>query len=470
MGFFSVAEVVGFGRHFWRSTAGGVVWEIAGDGSVSIVVWVVGGAADAVTVGFVAAGVVGLGSMVEVVRPLALRTPSRRSSATSLMAMSSNARLCWGCCRACSCRRGSRRRGLFVAFSGCRGEGLLDFAEAVVGDALVAGLLFFPELRAAGSAAEGVFAIAGKFSDAVVAEDVEEIAGGVVDAVVAAEVAGIVIGDGRFAGGWSEFFVGDEGFEILGVMHDLVVAADLFVLMADGIHAVGAAGDDQFGLDGVEGGDILVGELAVEVFVAGTAGAVAGATFFFAEHSEVDFGVVEEFDEGARGFLRLRIVARGAAYPVEDVGGGIFVGGLDVEAVGPGHSLLVVDAPGILRALHAAECGLQLRGELAFDHDLVAADVDDVEHLLILRGADLHAGAAGGAGPGGFGGESELEQRVGAGSFFSKGAGVKAKGLRSAARSLSSMRLLISSAAGERDFPVAVAGQTSWQRLHWMQA
>ena len=38
------------------------------------------------------------------------------------------------------------------------------------------------------------------------------------------------------------------------------------------------------------------------------------------------------------------------------------------------------------------------------------------------------------------------------------------------ARWFSSIRLLISSAAGLKDFPVTAAGQTSWQRLHWMQA
>ncbi len=34
----------------------------------------------------------------------------------------------------------------------------------------------------------------------------------------------------------------------------------------------------------------------------------------------------------------------------------------------------------------------------------------------------------------------------------------------------SSMRLLISSAAGLSALPVAEAGHTSWQRLHWIQA
>ena len=71
-------------------------------------------------------------------------------------------------------------------FSGSVGQGLLDLAETVVGDALVAGFFFFPELCASGPAAEGVFAVAREFSGGVVAEDVEKVAGSVVDAVVAA--------------------------------------------------------------------------------------------------------------------------------------------------------------------------------------------------------------------------------------------------------------------------------------------
>ena len=68
-------------------------------------------------------------------------------------------------------------------------------------------------------------------------------------------------------------------------------------------------------------------------------------------------------------------------------------------------------------------------GEFAFDHDLVAADVDDVEHLLVLRGADLHAGAAGGAGPGGFWGEGEFEERVGAWCALFEGRGGEGEGI-----------------------------------------
>ena len=134
----------------------------------------------------------------------------------------------------------------------------LDFAEAVVGDALVAGFFFFPELGAARAAAEGVFAVAGEFDGGRV-EDVEQVAGGIVDAVVTAEITGIVVGDRGVGGRSVELFVGDQGFEVLGVVHDLVIAADLFVLVADGVHAVRAAGDDELGPDGVEGLDVLVG-------------------------------------------------------------------------------------------------------------------------------------------------------------------------------------------------------------------
>lgn len=48
----------------------------------------------------------------------------------------------------------------------------------------------------------------------------------------------------------------------------------------------------------------------------------------------------------------------------------------------------------------------------------------------------------------------------------SKAAGLSVKGLGCAAMTFSSMRLLISSAAGLSALPVAFAGHTSWQRLH----
>ena len=221
-----------------------------------------------------------------------------------------------------------------------------------------------------------------------------------------------MVGDDLVGDCGGEFAVRDEGFEILGVVLDYVVSADLLVFVGDGVHAMGAAGDDEFWGEGVEGGDVFVGQLAVKVFVAGAAGGVSGAAFGFAEDGEVNFGVGEELDEGAGGFLSGGVVACGAAYPVEDVGGGIFCGGGNGEAFSPVHALCAVDAPRVLGALHAAEGGLEWGGEVGFDHDLVPADVEDVEHLLVLRGADGHAGSAGCTGPGGFGREGELKERL----------------------------------------------------------
>ena len=164
------------------------------------------------------------------------------------------------------------------------------------------------------AAAEGVFAVARKFDDGV-AQDVQEIAGGVVDAVVAAEIAGVVEGDGGWAGCGAEPAFIDERFQVFGVVQDFEVAADLLVFVADRVHAVGAGGDDELGFYAVEGCDVVVRKLAVEVLVAGAAGAVSGAAFLFSEDREVDFGVVEQLDEGAGRFLRLRIVAGARSLP-----------------------------------------------------------------------------------------------------------------------------------------------------------
>ena len=42
-------------------------------------------------------------------------------------------------------------------------------------------------------------------------------------------------------------------------MEDFVVSAYLFVLVAEGVEAVRATGDDKFGTNGVESFDIFVG-------------------------------------------------------------------------------------------------------------------------------------------------------------------------------------------------------------------
>ncbi len=202
---------------------------------------------------------------------------------------------------------------------------------------------------------------------------------------------------------------GDEAFEVLGVVDGLVVPAELPVLVSDGVHAVRAGRDDQFRVDAVEGGDVLLGKALVQELVAGAAGAVAGAGFLLAEHGVVHACPVEQLHEAARDLLRAGVVRGGAADPVDDVRGGVLVDGGDAQALRPFEALVAADAPGVAGALHAAERGLQLRRELALHHHEVAADVDDVEHLFVLHRADLHARAAGGAAPHGLGANREFQ-------------------------------------------------------------
>ena len=95
----------------------------------------------------------------------------------------------------------------------------------------------------------------------------------------------------------------------------------------------------------------------------------------------------------------MRIVTGGTSHPVKNVWVRIFFNCFYPEPFCPLHTLLVIDAPGILGPLHAAKCGLQLGRKFARDHYLMAANVDDIEHWLILDGADFDARAAGGAGP-----------------------------------------------------------------------
>ena len=137
-----------------------------------------------------------------------------------------------GCAAEHALAEGAADREDFL--SCCVGQRPLRLPKAVVGDALIAGFFFFPELGAAGSATERVFTVARELDDRGI-QDVEQVAGCIVDAVVAAKITGIVIGNRRLGGGWRELLVGDERLEIFSVMEDFIVAPNLFVLMAEGV-------------------------------------------------------------------------------------------------------------------------------------------------------------------------------------------------------------------------------------------
>ncbi len=82
--------------------------------------------------------------------------------------------------------------------------------------------------------------------------------------------------------------------------------------------------------------------------------------------------------------------------------------GLDVEILGPLGPVGGRDAPGIGALLGVFEEGDQLFGELRLFHHQVAPHADKLGDVLDENGALHHAGAAGGAGPDGIGGNAFL--------------------------------------------------------------
>ena len=152
------------------------------------------------------------------------------------------------------------------------GAGLEEVARADVVDAGRG--LVHPHAAAACAAAEAALAVVGGHFDEVDAGDgAGDVAGRVVDAVVAAKVAGVVVGEGRLDGAQgADAALGDELADELGGVHDLELAAKLGVLVAEGVEAVGAGGDDSADVVALQGLDVLLGEDLEEVLVAHAAG------------------------------------------------------------------------------------------------------------------------------------------------------------------------------------------------------
>jgi hypothetical protein len=144
-----------------------------------------------------------------------------------------------------------------------------------------------------------------------------------VDVVVAAEVAGVVIGNRQaFAvlSGEGKLFVGKEPLDVGGVVNHLVVAAELRILVADLMEAVGTARDDRADLITVEGLDVLLGEHLIEVLVAHASRRIAVAALFLAEYGEPDIGRLKDACDGDGDLLRAIVEGTHAPDPEEHVG------------------------------------------------------------------------------------------------------------------------------------------------------
>jgi hypothetical protein len=142
----------------------------------------------------------------------------------------------------------------------------------------------------------------------------------------------------------------------LRVVDHLVVAAVLAVLLAQGVQAVRAGGDDALGLVAhhlVERLDVALGQLEEERLVAGAAGRVAGAAFHLAQHGIVDAGGVENLGKGAGRLLRARVIGGRAAHPPEHLEVRVVVHRGHFHITGPLHAVARAEVPRVAVALHA---------------------------------------------------------------------------------------------------------------------
>src|ERR671910_1268228 len=270
-----------------------------------------------------------------------------------------------------------------------------ELLAALVVDLLAGGLLH-PHASAAGAAAHALGAVAAGLDDLDAAEAADHLAGRQVHVVVAAEVAGVVVDDPLVEPGVAhvEPALGNEPLEQLAVVDDLVVAAELRVLVAERVEAVGALGDDLAHAHAVERLDVLHGEHLEDVLVARAPCGVAGAVLGRAEDGEVEPGPLHQLGHGDRDLLVLVVEAAGAAHPVEVLVVERAAGLHDRHAVelgGPGAPVALRHAPGVARVLHRPVRRAQLGGEVGLHEREVAPHVEDLVEDLDVDRADLVA-------------------------------------------------------------------------------
>src|SRR5580704_15814555 len=86
-------------------------------------------------------------------------------------------------------------------------------------------------------------------------------------------------------------------------MINLVAPAELRILVAKRVEAVRAGGDDLLHLIAVERGDVFLGQLLKQEFVADSACRVARALLLATQNGELDAGLGQQLSEGAHDLL-----------------------------------------------------------------------------------------------------------------------------------------------------------------------
>ena len=187
----------------------------------------------------------------------------------------------------------------------------------------------------------------------------------------------------------------------LAVVHHLVLAAEVRVLVAERVEAVRAARHDLGHARLVERAHVLLGVGLEQVLVAHPPRRVAGARLARAQDREVHAGRLQQLAPSTppRCGRARRTTPRSRPSRGPPGAGSPGSSTRTPEPLGPVGALGLRLAPGVAGALDVAQHRLGLGGEARLHHHEVAAQVDDVVHVLDRHRALAHAGAAGHAVP-----------------------------------------------------------------------
>ena len=234
-------------------------------------------------------------------------------------------------------------------------------------------LFFHEHAGTAGATAEGLVAVLVHLAQ-FHAGGLEQLAWGIEDLVVAAEEARVVVGNRlavfRRTRHRLEQAFAYQAVEQLGVVEDVEMPVKVRVLIADGVKAVRAGGDDlalalRYAVEGVvEGLHVLLRHHLEKELVASAAGRIARTGLAGGEDTKLHARGMQQVYDRTGGAAAVVIIGAGAAHPeqVFHIGeiGLVLTDDGHVDAIGaglidPGAALRIIPAPRVALVFHVLE-------------------------------------------------------------------------------------------------------------------
>ena len=232
----------------------------------------------------------------------------------------------------------------------------ISFQEVVGADMVDALSLAFlnPHMAAAGAAAETPFPAAGRHLDqAQPGDGAGNVARLVVNAVMPAQEAGIVISHADVHHlNWLDSALLNQLVNKLTVVEHFVFAAELGILVAHGIEAMGADGHNLLDVVAVQGFDVLAGQHLEQILVAHPPRRVSGTGFLIAQDGKIHPGRLEHLNHRTGGALAALLQGGGAAHPEENFRIRLFGQGRYIQPLGPVSARVLGAAPGMTPLFH----------------------------------------------------------------------------------------------------------------------